>query len=170
VIAHESGVADTVDPFAGSYAVEELTTQLEKRAAEYIEKIDAMGGMLRAIETGYVQGEIQEAAYEYQKAVEREDAIVVGVNKFQAEEELRIPIQRIDEKIEREQVARLAAIRANRDAAAAEAAVAAIGEAAGGTENLLPRILTAVEAHVTVGEISNRLRSVWGEYRESVTL
>jgi methylmalonyl-CoA mutase, N-terminal domain len=170
VIAHESGVADTVDPFAGSYAIEELTTQLEKRAAKYIEKIDAMGGMLRAIETGYVQGEIQEAAYEYQKAVEREEALVVGVNKFQAEEEIAIPIQRIDERIEREQVARLAAIRANRDASAAEAALEAIADAASGTQNLLPRILSAVEAHVTVGEISNRLRSVWGEYRESVTL
>jgi methylmalonyl-CoA mutase N-terminal domain/subunit len=129
-----------------------------------------MGGMLRAIETGYVQGEIQEAAYEYQKAVEREDAIVVGVNKFQAEEEIAIPIQRIDERIEREQVGRLAAIRAKRDKTAADAAITSISEAANGTENLLPRILTAVEAHVTVGEISNALRAVWGEYRESVTL
>lgn len=170
VIAHESGVADTVDPFAGSYAVEELTSELEKRAAEYIEKIDGMGGMLRAIETGYVQSEIQDAAYEYQKAVEREDAIVVGVNRFQADEEIPIPIQRIDEQVERQQVARLAAIRQNRDQAATTAALDAITEAANGTENLLPRILTAVEAHATVGEISNTLRRCWGEYRESVTL
>ncbi|MEQ1922024.1 MAG: methylmalonyl-CoA mutase family protein [Pyrinomonadaceae bacterium] len=169
VIAYESGVADTVDPFAGSYAIEELTTQLERAAVDYIEKIDAMGGMLRAIELGYVQNEIQEAAYDYQRAVETEDAIVVGVNKFQAEEEA-IPVMRIDEKIERDQVARLQAIRARRNAANAEVALKAIEDAANGTENLLPRILTAVEAEVTVGEISNRLRSVWGEYRESVTV
>lgn len=169
VIAYESGVADTVDPFAGSYAIEELTTQLEKAAVDYIEKIDALGGMLRAIELGYVQNEIQEAAYDYQRAVEKEDAIVVGVNKFQAEEEA-IPVMRIDEQIERDQVARLQAIRARRNAADAEAALKAIEDAANGSENLLPRILTAVEAEVTVGEISNRLRSVWGEYRESVTV
>ncbi len=169
VIAYESGVADTVDPFAGSYAIEELTTQLEKAAVDYIEKIDAMGGMLRAIELGYVQNEIQEAAYEYQRAVETDDAIVVGVNKFQSDEG-SIPVMRIDEKIERDQVARLQAIRARRNAADAEAALNAIEEAAKGTENLLPRILTAAEAQVTVGEISNRLRSVWGEYHESVTV
>ena len=170
VIAHESGVADTVDPLAGSYAIEELTTQLERIAVDYIEKIDAMGGMLRAIETGYVQNEIQEAAYAYQQAVETQDAIVVGMNKFQADEEVSIPIQRIDEKIEREQVARTQAVRAKRNTADADDALAAIESAARGTENLLPRILTAVEANVTVGEISNRLRTVWGEYRESITV
>ena len=169
VIAHESGVADTVDPLAGSYAIEELTTQLEKAAVEYIEKIDAMGGMLRAIETGYVQAEIQQAAYDYQRAVETGDAVVVGVNRFQADEP-SIPVLRINERIEREQVARLQAVRAKRNAENAENALKAIEEAARGTENLLPRILVAVEAHATVGEISNRLRKVWGEYRESVTV
>ncbi|MFM9903247.1 MAG: methylmalonyl-CoA mutase [Pyrinomonadaceae bacterium] len=170
VIAHESGVADIVDPLAGSYAIEELTTQLENAAVAYIEKIDAMGGMLRAIETGYVQSEIQEAAYDYQRSVETDDAIVVGVNKFQSEEDIQIPIQKIDERIEREQVARTHAVRAKRNAATAENALTAIAEAARGTENLLPRILHAVEARVTVGEISNTLRTVWGEYRESVTV
>ena len=169
VIAHESGVADTVDPFAGSYAIEELTTELERIAVDYIEKIDAMGGMLRAIETGYVQNEIQEAAYDFQLAVEKGDAIVVGVNKFQADEE-QIPIMRIDEQIERDQVERLQSIREKRNAADAENSIKAIESAANGTENLLPHILTAVEAHVTVGEISNTLRKVWGEYRESVTI
>ena len=169
VIAHESGVADTVDPLAGSYAIEELTTQLEKAAVEYIEKIDAMGGMLRAIEIGYVQGEIQEAAYEYQRAVETGDAVVVGVNSFQTDE-APIPVLRIDAQVERDQAARLQAVRARRNAGNAENALNAIEEAARGTENLLPRILTAVEAEVTVGEISNRLRTVWGEYRESVTV
>jgi methylmalonyl-CoA mutase N-terminal domain/subunit len=169
VIAYESGVADTVDPFAGSYAIEELTTKLEQLARDYIDKIDAMGGMLRAIETGYVQQEIQDAAYEYQRAVETHDAIVVGVNKFQAAEE-PIPVLRVDEQIERDQVARLRSVRAKRDQIAADAALDAIETAARGTENLLPRILTAVEAFVTVGEISHRLRKVWGEYRESVTV
>jgi methylmalonyl-CoA mutase N-terminal domain/subunit len=169
VIAYESGVADTVDPLAGSYAIEELTTKLEDLAREYIEKIDAMGGMLRAIETGYVQQEIQDAAYEYQRAVETKDAIVVGVNKFQASE-VPIPILRIDEQIERDQVARVEAVRAKRDQTAAAAALDAIEDAANGTVNLLPRILTAVESYVTVGEISHRLRKVWGEYRESVTV
>lgn len=170
VIAHESGVADTVDPLAGSYAIEELTTQLEQKARDYIEKIDAMGGMLRAIETGYVQNEIQDAAYDYQRAVETGDAIVVGMNSFQADEEVPIPVLRIDEKLEREQVARTQAVRAKRDSQDAENALNAIEEAARGTENLLPRILTAVEAHVTVGEISHRLRKVWGEYVEAVTV
>ncbi len=169
VIAHESGVADTVDPLAGSYAIEELTSELERIARDYIDKIDAMGGMLRAIETGYVQNEIQEAAFQYQRAVETGDAVVVGVNRFQAEEE-PIPVLRVDERIEGDQVARLQAVRAKRDAAAAGKALKEIENAAQGTENLLPSILTAVEAHVTVGEISNTLRKVWGEYRESVTI
>ncbi len=169
VIAHESGVADTVDPFAGSYAIEELTTQLERLASEYISKIDDLGGMLRAIETGYVQNEIQEAAYNYQRAVESGDAVVVGVNRFQSDE-APIPVLRVDEKIERDQVARLRSVREKRDSQKAEACLASIEEAANGTSNLLPHILTAVEAHVTVGEISNRLRKVWGEYRESVTI
>ena len=170
IIAHESGVTDTVDPLAGSYAIEELTTQIEQIAVEYIEKIDAIGGMLRAIETGYVQNEIQDAAYDYQRAVETGDAVVVGMNKFQAEEEVPIPVMRIDEKLEREQIERTQSVRAKRSPDAAENALSAIEEAARGTENLLPRILTAVQAHVTVGEISNTLRKVWGEYRESITV
>lgn len=170
VIANESGVADTVDPLGGSYAIEELTTQLEKRAVEYIEKIDAMGGMLRAIETGFVQMEIQDAAYEYQRQVETQDAIVVGVNKFQTEENEAIPILSINERVERDQVARLRAVREKRDAAKAEITIDALRQAAAGTENLLPRILECVEAEVTVGEISHCLRAVWGEYREAVTV
>lgn len=170
VIAHESGVADTVDPLAGSYAIEELTTQLENLAADYIKKIDDMGGMLRAIETGYVQREIQEAAYQYQRAVETNDSIVVGVNKFQTDETEAIPILRIDEQIERSQVERLRALRDRRDQAKADIALSALAEAAAGTTNLLPRILDCVEAEVTVGEISHKLRSVWGEYQEAVTV
>ena len=170
VIAHESGVADTADPFAGSYAIEEITTQLENRAVDYIEKIDAMGGMLRAIETGYVQREIQEAAYEYQRAVETQNAVVVGVNKFQSDEIATIPIMRIDEQVERDQVDRVRAIRERRDGDRASAAIASLHDAATGTENLLPRILHCVESGVTVGEISHALRKVWGEYKEAVTV
>ena len=170
VIAYESGVADTVDALAGSYAIEELTTQLEEKARAYIEKIDAMGGMLRAIETGYVQREIQEAAYEYQRAVERQEAIVVGVNKFRIDEPDTIPILTIDGRVERDQVERVRALRERRDAKKAECALSALEEAAAGTENLLPRILACVESEVTVGEISNRLRNIWGEYREAVTV
>jgi methylmalonyl-CoA mutase N-terminal domain/subunit len=170
VIANESGVADTVDPLGGSYAIEELTSQLERLATDYIAKIDDMGGMLRAIETGYVQGEIQEAAYEYQRAVETGDAVVVGMNSFRSAVEEPIPILRVDERLEREQVERLAAVRQRRDATQAQNAMSSIAEAAAGTENLLPRILVAVESQVTVGEISNCLRTVWGEFRESLTV
>ena len=170
VIAHESGVADTVDPLAGSYAIEELTTELERLAVDYIEKIDAMGGMLRSIETGYVQNEIQQAAYDYQRAVETKESIVVGVNQFQIEEEDAIPILKFDERVERDQIERLRSVREKRNAENAETSLSLLEEAARGTENLLPRILAAVENHVTVGEISGRLRKVWGEYRESVTV
>jgi methylmalonyl-CoA mutase N-terminal domain/subunit len=170
VIANESGVADTVDPFAGSYAVEELTTKLEEMAVDYIQKIDDIGGMLRAIETGYVQSEIQEAAYEYQLAVESEDAIVVGVNKYQTEEKETIPTLTIDARIETDQVARLRALRERSDDAKTDAAVARLKAAASGDENVLPRILDCVENYVTVGEISNALRTVWGEYRETLVV
>jgi methylmalonyl-CoA mutase N-terminal domain/subunit len=170
VIAHESGVADVVDALAGSYAIEDLTNELEEKAVEYIEKIDRMGGMLRAIEQGYVQREIQEAAYEYQKAVETNDVVVVGVNKFQIEENETIPILKVNEQIERGQIERLRALREKRDEEKAENALAKLEEAANGTENLLPKILDCVENYVTVGEISNRLRRVWGEYREAIAL
>ena len=170
VIAYESGVADTVDPLAGSYAIEEMTNRLERLAEEYIMKIDDLGGMLAAIESGYVQREIQEAAYEYQRAVETNDAIVVGVNRFRTDVEEPIPTLKVDERIERAQVERLLAVREQRDAAVAENALTALEQAANGTENLMPRILDCVEAYVTVGEIGHRLRKVWGEYREAVTL
>jgi methylmalonyl-CoA mutase, N-terminal domain len=170
VIAYESGVADTVDPLAGSYAIETMTTKLEQLAEEYISKIDDMGGMLAAIEGGYVQREIQEAAYEYQRAVELQDAVVVGVNRFKTDEEKPIPTLVVDENIERAQVERVRAVRERRDAAAAEAALSRLEDGAKGTQNLMPLILECVETYVTVGEIAHRLRKVWGEYREAVTL
>jgi methylmalonyl-CoA mutase N-terminal domain/subunit len=170
VIAHESGVADTVDPLAGSYAVEQLTSDLERLASDYIEKIDAMGGTLRAIELGYVQREIQEAAYRFQRAVESGDAVVVGVNRFQTEEAGAPPTLRVDPSVERAQIERVRAVRARRDNGVTDSALARLEEAARGTENLLPRILDAVESLATVGEISHRLRRVWGEYREALTV
>ena len=167
-IAHESGVADTVDPLAGSYAIEHLTDEIERRADDYIEKIDAMGGMLRAIETGYVQREIQEAAYSYQRALETEDQIIVGVNRFQLEEEQPVEILRVDPEIEKTQIARLRALRERRDNKQVESALARLEEAAHGTENILPHILACVESFATVGEISHALRRIWGEYHETV--
>jgi methylmalonyl-CoA mutase N-terminal domain/subunit len=170
VIAHESGVADTVDPLAGSYAIEQLTDEVEGGAAEYLQKIDVMGGMLRAIETGYVQREIQEAAYRYQRAIETQDAIVVGVNRFQIEEQRPIATLQIDPDLERAQVERVRAVRDRRDSAFVGTALDRLEEAARLTENLMPHILKSVEAYATVGEISNRLRGVWGEYKETSTV
>ena len=170
VIAHESGVADTVDPLAGSYAIEELTSEIERRVVNYLDKIDAQGGTLHAIESGYIQREIQNSAYEYQRAVETNDAIVVGVNSFQSESESRVKTLRVDPAIEAAQIERLRALRQRRDGMACEASLVKLEEAARGADNVLPRILDCVEALATVGEISNRLRSVWGEYREAVTV
>ena len=175
ILANETGVANTVDPVAGSYAIESLTDGIEKGALEYIQKVDSMGGMLRAIEAGFVQGEIQKAAYEFQRAVEKKEQIVVGVNDFVApstgENEGRaIPILRIDAEIERSQIARLNALRAKRDSARAQSALAELQRRAATSENLLPAILAAVEAYATVGEISDALRRVFGEYQESVVI
>jgi methylmalonyl-CoA mutase, N-terminal domain len=170
ILANETGVANTIDPVAGSYAIEHLTNEIEKGAREYIEKVDAIGGMLRAIEAGFVQGEIQKAAYEFQRAVEKKEQIVVGVNDFVAEEDRTIPILRIDEEIERSQIARLNALRAKRDSARAESTLAELQRRAATTENLIPAILAAVEAYATIGEISDALRRVFGEYQESVVI
>jgi methylmalonyl-CoA mutase N-terminal domain/subunit len=170
ILAHETGVTNTVDPVAGSYAIEHLTNEIEKGALEYIEKVDAMGGMLRAIEAGFVQGEIQKAAFEFQRAVESKEQTVVGVNDFVADEGRSIPTLRIDAEIERSQIARLNALRARRDSLLVQAALAELARRAASTENLLPAILAAVEAYATVGEISDALRRVFGEYQESVVI
>jgi methylmalonyl-CoA mutase, N-terminal domain len=170
VIAHETGVANTVDPVGGSYAIEKLTDEIESAAQDYISKIDAMGGMLRAIEAGYVQREIQKSAYEYQRAVESGAQVVVGVNRFQTEQEQPIPTLQIDPAIERSQVERLRALRARRDAAKSGAAIEEVERRARCTENLMPAILAAVEAYATVGEISDALRRAFGEYQESVVI
>ncbi len=153
----------TIDPLAGSYYVETLTNEIERRADEYLQKIEALGGMLKAIERGYPQQEIQNAAYEYQQQVDREEAIVVGVNRFTVEEEEPIPIQHIDEALERKQVERLQALRARRDAVAWQASLKQVEDAARSGTNLMPHILAAVEVYATVGEISDTLQEgVWG--------
>jgi methylmalonyl-CoA mutase N-terminal domain/subunit len=167
VIAYETGVADTVDPLAGSYFVESLTDAIEAGATEYIAKIDAMGGATRAIERGFQQREIHEAAYRWQKRVESSDAVVVGVNRFAEGEEARPPGLKVDEDLRRERAARLAALRARRDAAAADGALRAVESAAGSGANLLPPILDAVERLATLGEISDRLRAVFGAHRDN---
>jgi methylmalonyl-CoA mutase N-terminal domain/subunit len=170
IVAHETGVANTVDPVGGSYAIENLTDRIEAGAREYIARIDAVGGMLRAIEAGYVQGEIQKAAYEYQQAVERNEQIVVGVNRFEGGDVRALPTLRMNPDIERTQVARLQALRARRDTTRAAKALAEVEARARSGANLMPAICTAAEAHATVGEISDALRRVFGEYRESVVL
>jgi methylmalonyl-CoA mutase N-terminal domain/subunit len=170
IVAYESGVPQTVDPLAGSYYIEALTSEIESRATKYLGKIEALGGMIKALERGYVQQEIQNAAYEYQQQIDREEAVVVGVNRFAVDEEKPIPIQRIDESLERKQVERLCALRARRDRAPWQAALRQIEAAARSGENLMPRILAAVEANATVGEISDTMRKVFGEYKEAVVM
>jgi methylmalonyl-CoA mutase N-terminal domain/subunit len=170
VIAYESGAPQTVDPLAGSYYIEALTNEIEKRAAEYLGKIEVMGGMLKAIERGFVQQEIQNAAYEYQQAVDRGDAVVVGVNRFGIDEEKPIPTQKIDPALESKQIERVRALRSRRDSAAWKTALASVETAARSGENVMPRILAAVEAYATVGEISDAMRRVFGEYREAVVI
>src|SRR6201997_1528709 len=170
IIANESGVVNTVDPVAGSYAIEKLTNEIESGAEEYIAKIDAMGGMLRAVEAGFVQQEIQKAAYEYQQAVDSGEQVVVGVNRFQTEEERPIPTLQIDPAVEAAQGARLNALRARRDASKTKSALAEIERRARTTENLMPAILNAVESYATVGEISDALRRAFGEYQESIVI
>src|SRR5580698_4889095 len=170
IIAQETGVVNAIDPAAGSYDIEKLTDEIEAGAREYISKIDAMGGVLSAVETGYIQQEIQKSAFEYQNAVDSGEQFVVGVNRFQTEDEKPIPTLRIDPEIERTQIARLNALRARRDTNKAQSALAEIERRARTTENLMPAILTAVEAFATVGEISDALRRAFGEYQESVVI
>ena len=170
IIAYESGAPQTIDPLAGSYYVESLTDQIEAGARAYLDKIDAMGGTLKAIERGYIQQEIQKAAYEYQQAVDRLEAVVVGVNAFGVDQEQEIPLQRIDEALERKQVERVKALRAKRDPAKWKAALKQVEDTARGTRNLMPTIIDAVEANATVGEISDAMRHVYGEYHETVVI
>ncbi|MFQ6101552.1 MAG: methylmalonyl-CoA mutase [Anaerolineae bacterium] len=170
IIAYESGVADTIDPLAGSYYVEYLTDEIEWRSEEYIEKIDAMGGALPAIEQGFIQREIQDSAYRYQKEIESQDRIVVGVNQFVVEEGATLRRLKVDPAVRERQMARLAALRARRDSERVGSLLARLKEAAQGDDNLMPVILKCVEAYATLGEICDVLRGVFGEYKPMVTI
>ncbi len=165
VIAHESGITNTVDPVGGAYAVEQLTDRIEQEAAELIARLDGMGGMVRAIEEGLVQRLIQESAYQYQKDVESGARVIVGVNRYRSSPEAPVPILRIDPEIEAAQVERLDRLRRTRDQSRAAGALDQVERAARSTQNLLPPILEAVESSATLGEISDRLREVFGEYQ-----
>jgi methylmalonyl-CoA mutase N-terminal domain/subunit len=170
IIAYESGVTDTIDPLAGSYFLENLTDDLETRADSYISRIDQIGGALTAIEQGYIQQEILEAAYRDQQAIEARTQIIVGVNEFTIDEEVMPRVMRVDEQVAQHQQKRLASLRQRRDDTAVRLALGDLEQAATGTDNLMPVILSAVEAYATTGEICNTLRSVWGEYRAPVIM
>jgi methylmalonyl-CoA mutase N-terminal domain/subunit len=166
IIAHETGVANTVDPVAGAWAIERRTDEIEAGAREILDRIDAAGGTLKAIETGFIQREIQESAYRAQQAIDRGDTVVVGVNRFATGDAAAIDLLRIDPETERHQIARVRRTRADRDAAVWRAALDQVGIAARGADNLVPPIIAAVEARATVGEIADALRAVFGEHRE----
>ena len=170
IIAHESGVANTIDPLAGSYYVEYLTDEIEKRARDYIERIDRLGGALRAIERGFIQREIEESAYRYQREIEKGDRVVVGVNRFTVEEEVPLRRLRVDPTVRERQMERLRALRERRDSGRVSALLARLEEAARGDENLMPLFIECVEAYATLGEICDVLRGVFGEYRPAVGL
>ena len=164
VIGYESGVADTADPLGGAYSIEHLTDNIERLASDYIQKIDEIGGMLRAIEKGYVQREIEHAAYDYQRRVESGEQTVVGMNRFTSDEATSVPVLRLDPELERQQIERLDRVRARRDKREVSEALKEVERAARTDENLMPHIVRAVEAYATLGEISDRLRAVFGEY------
>jgi methylmalonyl-CoA mutase N-terminal domain/subunit len=168
VIAYESGVADSADPLGGAYLVEYLTDQIEQRARAYLDNIDQMGGAQSAIEQGYIQGEIQEAAYQYQRELETKDQIVVGVNAFEVDEDLELEPLRVDPSIEAEQCQRLAELRKRRDQTRVHEMLTQLETAAHGDENLIPVFIESVENDVTLGEICKTLRQVWGEYQPPV--
>jgi methylmalonyl-CoA mutase N-terminal domain/subunit len=166
IIAHESGVDRAVDPLGGSYFIEYLTDETERRALEYIRRIDEMGGIIRAVEEGYPQKEIGESAYRYQREVEQEERLIVGLNAFQSDTHEPVEILKIDDEVAESQIARLRKTRAERKQAAVDRALAKVEAAARGTDNLMPPVLEAVKAYATLGEVSDVFRKVWGQYRE----
>lgn len=168
IIAHESGVCDTVDPLGGGYAIETLTDEIQSRAEKYIRYIDDMGGSLAAIESGYMQGEIHDAAYAYQKNIEQGDQVVVGVNKFAGDEKLEIDRLIVDKEIEEQQCERVRAVRKYRDPDKTSVLLDRLSNAARGTDNLMPLFIECVEHNVTLGEICHTLRNIWGEYKSRI--
>jgi methylmalonyl-CoA mutase N-terminal domain/subunit len=170
IIAHESGATSTIDPIAGSYYMEALTDEMEKKAMEYIEKIDDMGGAIPAIEKGFFQREIADSAYHYQREIDEKKRVLVGVNEYATEEECPIKLLRIEPKIEKEQVARLQRLKRERDNRKVNATLEKLHDAADKNENLMPTIIEAVKAYVTLGEITEVLRKVYGEYKELIVI
>ncbi len=166
IIAHESGVDRVVDPLGGSYYIEYLTDEMERKALEYIRRIDEMGGIIRAVEEGYPQKEIGESAYRFQREVEEQKRLIVGINAFQSDHSEPVEILKIDDQVADSQIARLRKVRAERDQGAVDRALAKVEAAARGTDNLMPPVLEAVRAYATLGEVSDVFRKVWGQYRE----
>lgn len=165
IVAEESGICDTVDPWAGSYFMEELTQEMEKQATVILEKIDAMGGAVAAIEEGYIQQQIAASSFAYTTAIEKKEKIIVGVNKYQSTDQVMPPIMTIDDAIQTEQVQRLQQYKLNRNQESVQHSLDAIREAASGTTNLMPLVIEAVEQKCTLGEIAHTLRAIWGEYK-----
>ena len=170
IVAHESGVTEVVDPLAGSYYIEAKTKEIEDAAYNYIKKIDEIGGATKAIDLGYIQQEIMDASYDYQKKVESGEIIVVGMNKYQIEEEAPKGLLRVDPSVGEMQKAKLAELRAKRDNAKVSNALEALRTACQGTDNVMPLILEAVRAYATLGEICGVMREVFGEYQQTVNL
>jgi methylmalonyl-CoA mutase N-terminal domain/subunit len=166
ILAYESGVDRVVDPLAGSYYVEYLTDEMEKRALEYLTRIDQMGGIIRAVEQQFPQKEIGESAYRFQREVERGERLIVGVNAFRADQEEPVNLLKIEERVTDEQIGRLRQVRVERDGQAVRTRLAEVEQAARSTENLMPPVLAAVNAYATLGEICDVFRKVWGQYRE----
>ena len=166
VLGYETGIADSIDPLAGSYFVEHLTDEIERLATAYIERIDAMGGSVRAIEAGFIQNEIASAAYDAQRRIESGEDVVVGVNRFTIDEPPFGDVLKVDDALRAKQIERLARVKAQRSAEAVKTALSGVADAASGSDNLMPRILAAVESYATLGEISDTMRAAWGEYEE----
>jgi methylmalonyl-CoA mutase, N-terminal domain len=167
VIAHESGVVNTIDPLGGSYFVEALTNELERQAYEYFERIEALGGVVAAIKDNFFQREIADASFRYQSEIEREQRVIVGVNRYELDDEPELEILRIDPALEQKQIDRVQALRARRDSQAVEQRLAELKRAAVGDENLMPAIIDAARDYVTMGEICDAFRDVWGVWRET---
>ena len=170
VLGYEIGIGDTVDPLAGSYYLESLTDGIEAKVQQYLAKVDSLGGSMRAIEEGFFQSEIQKSAYEFQLQVESKERVIVGVNHFKSDSSEKVQLQKVSEQSRDQQIKRLQAIKSGRDNARVDQQLKRLGAAANTNENLLPIILDCVESYASVGEISNTLRSVWGEYRENIVL
>jgi len=165
IVAFESGVPDTVDPLAGSYFVEALTAEVELAAKQLMDKIDAMGGSVSAIEEGFMQDEIARSAYDYQRQIERGEKIIVGVNKFQVNSDTHFPLLKVDDTIRAEQIARIDSLKSNRDPAKCDQLLQQLNDKASSSENIMPTVIEAVEHKCTLGEIADELRSVYGEYK-----